>query len=174
MSLKQLWGILSLWPERWCIQGSGILVGCTDEASQSTSCTDTWLLFDCQWSLRLLQNIQLLPWSFWLMMCILVCWSACLVCHILGDHLFRYNLIVCVLGPRLLHLIRLYYHNHKWLSRQCRPHHWLPQKVKYFMFLESLLFDFTFWILLNSRYYPCSTWDTILRVCNWQTSQWFL
>ena len=29
MCLKQLWGILSLWPERWCLQGSGIIVGFT-------------------------------------------------------------------------------------------------------------------------------------------------
>ena len=33
MCLKNLWSILSLWPKRWCLQGSGIIVGCTASAS---------------------------------------------------------------------------------------------------------------------------------------------
>ena len=157
--LRQLWGILSLWPEQWCIQGSVTLVGCIASDFPWTSCTDPWLLFYRQWSLRLLQNFQLLPWTFWSMMCILDGWSVHLSRHVLGEQLFIYDLLVYVIGPFWLHLICSLCHKHGWLLHICRPWYCLPRQVIPFMFLESLLFNFSFWIMSNSHSYPCYTWD---------------
>ena len=38
--LRQFWGLLNFWPERWYLQGSGTLLGCTALASCLISCTD--------------------------------------------------------------------------------------------------------------------------------------
>ena len=89
MRLKPLWGILSLLPEQWYLQCPGIIVRCTASDSHWTSCADTWIIFDIHWSLRPLQNRQLLPWSFWSMMCMLGFWTVRLVCHVLGDHIIQ-------------------------------------------------------------------------------------
>ena len=112
--IKQLWGILSLWPEQWCLQGYGIIVGCTASVSRWISCTDLWIIFAWPWSLRLLQNCPFLSLSLWSMMCMMGSWSVCLVRHVLGDCLFQYNLLGRLLTPCCLHLICLS-HKHGWL-----------------------------------------------------------
>ena len=139
---RRLRGLLNILPELWCLQGSGILVGCTDSASILISCTDHWLLFVRPWSLRPRQNRPLLPWSSWLVMCMHGSWSVRLVClirhvsNVLGGHLFRYNLLGCILSPCCFHLAWSYQKN-GWLSCHCRSHHCSPRQVRPFLFMLS-------------------------------------
>ena len=94
-----LWGILNFWPEQWCLQVSGIIVGCTALAYLWIYCIDPSLLFVWLWSLRPLQNCPLLPWSYWLMMCMRFSWSVHLVWYVPGEYLFRNDLLGCILAP---------------------------------------------------------------------------
>ena len=103
--LKNLWGLLSLWPEQVCLQGYGIIVICTASSSCWTSCTDPWIIFAWKWYLILRKNYQLLPWSFWLIMCMLGGWSVCLAHNVLDVRLFLYEILDLVLCPCFLHLI---------------------------------------------------------------------
>ena len=61
---KKLWGLLNIRPERWCLQGYGILLGCTVSTSRWISCTDPLFLFVQTWSLKPRQNPPLLPWVY--------------------------------------------------------------------------------------------------------------
>ena len=164
MCLKLLQGLLGIWSELWCLLGSVIVVVCTASVSWLTSCTVPWLISVWQWSLISRQNCQLLPWSFGFMMYILVSWSVHINNHVLYDHLFLYGLTGLVLGPCGLYFICLWCRDLGWFSFQCCPQYWFPWQVGAFLFLDSLLFTFSFWIISNSHSYPRSMRDINPRV----------
>ena len=114
------------------------------------------------------QNPPLLPWSSWLMICMLGDWSIRIGPHVLGVRLFRNILLSRVFVPCCLNLIHSF-GRHGWLLHHCRPHHCFPWKVRPFLFSESLYFNLYFWILLNLHYDPRSTWDLTPRVRSFRT-----
>ena len=132
-------GLSGISPEKWCIQGSGIIGVHTVSDYCWTSCIGTWLLSDRTWSLRLIRNNLLFPLCFELMTCIMGSWNTWLVFHVLGDHFSLHNRLGLVLGLNYLYLIWSCFREHGWLLHQL-PCQQFPQMVGTFTFVESCSF----------------------------------
>ena len=93
--------------EQWCFQISINFVVRNVSDYFWIYCIGPCLISDWPWYLRTFRNNLLLHWRFYLMTCMMVSWSACLVFLVLGDRLFLHKFLCLVLGIHWFYLICL-------------------------------------------------------------------